>query len=110
MRRGLAFAGFTLLGALLLAGCGSVDAKRQVKLLPAERFDWVPEPIEFSPPPTAWYRDGENSGGLLGVRFILSNGGGQVMSVAAYRQWSEKLPKKEILDLLGDLDTTMQRA
>jgi hypothetical protein len=112
MRRQLrAIAVLLLLGvASGLAACAPADPKRQVKLLPTERFDWVPEPIEFSPPPTAWYREGDNGGGLLGVRFILSNGGGQVMSVAAYRQWSEKLPKKAILELLGDLDSTTKRA
>jgi hypothetical protein len=96
MRHVVVFAGVAMLGALVAAGCGRVDPRAQVKLGPPERFDWVPEPIEFSPPPTAWRREGDNGGGLLGVRFILSGGGGQVMSVAAYRQWSEKLPRKEI--------------
>lgn len=96
MRRAALIAVFALLAALVAAGCSRVDPKAQVKLGPPERFDWVPEPIEFSPPPTAWRREGDNGGGLLGVRFILTHGGGQVMSVMAYRQWSEKLPRKEI--------------
>lgn len=93
-----------------LGACAPVDPQAQVRLGPPERFDWVPEPIEFSPPPAAWRREGDNGAGLLGIRFILSNGGGQVMSVAAYRQWSEKLPRKEIAEVLADLDTSMQRA
>ena len=108
MRRSVALAGLAC--CLALAGCAPANPVAQVRLLPPERFDWVPEPVEFSPPPGAWRREGDNGGGLLGVRFILQEGGGQVMSVAAYRQWSEKLPRKAILELLGDLDTSRTRA
>ncbi len=110
MRRSVVFASLAVACALALAGCAPANPVAQVRLLRPEKFDWVPEPVEFSPPPPVWRREGDNGGGLLGVRFILSEGRGQVMSVAAYRQWSEKLPKKAILDLLGDLDTSRTRA
>lgn len=110
MPRVLLIASLVCLGAIALAGCAPVDRQAQVRLGAPEKFDWVPEPVEFSPPPEVWRREGDNGGGLLGVRFILSNGGGQVMSVAAYRQWSDKLPRKAILELLGDLDTSHTRA
>lgn len=109
MRR-VVFASLVCTSAIALAACSPIDRTAQVRLLPPETFDWVPEPVTFSPPPSVWRREGDNGGGLLGVRFILENGGGQVMSVSTYRQWSEKLPRKEILDLLADLDSTQQRA
>lgn len=109
MPRAIVIAGLAAC-VIALAGCGPVDRTAQVQLLPAEQFDWVAEPVAFSPPPAVWRREGDNGGGLLGIRFILENGGGQVMSVATYHQWSEKLPKKEVLNLLADLDTTQQRA
>ena len=92
---------------VLAAGCGGPP--RKVELGPPERFDWVAQPVEFSPPPPIWRREGDNGGGLLGVRFILTGGGGQVMSVSAYREWSERLPRAEIVRVLGDLDSTEQR-
>jgi hypothetical protein len=96
--------------ALAGSSCSSGGGGGVVKLGAPERFDWISQPIEFQPPPQKWYRDGDNSGGLLGVRFILSGGGGQVMSVAAYRRWHEKLPRKEILELLDDLDSLDRRS
>jgi hypothetical protein len=101
--RRVAHAALVLL-ALAFGGCAPSSGRRHVQMLPPERFDWVAQPIEFSPPPARWYRDGAGGGGLLGVRFILSNGGGQVMSVAAYKQWSERLQRKEIVQFLADFD------
>jgi hypothetical protein len=95
--------------ALSQPACSSGGSRKQVKLGPRERFDWVAQPVEFSPPPSEWRREGDNGGGLLGVRFILTGGGGQVMSVAAYRQWSEKLPRREIVKLLEELDSLHER-
>ena len=109
MRRAAVIASLVCSSALALAACAPVDPTAQVRLGAPEKFDWVPEPLEFAPPPVVWRREGDNGGGLLGIRFILENGGGQVMSVAAYRQWSEKLPRKEILELLADMDSTQQR-
>ena len=94
--------------ALSAAGCLSGGKPSAVKLGAPERFDWITQSVEFQPPPNEWRREGDNGGGLLGVRFILKGGGGQVMSVAAYRQWSEKLPRAEILELLDDLDSLDQ--
>jgi len=94
---------------LVLPACSQRALQHHAALGPRERFDWIAQPIEFSPPPSEWYRQGDNGGGLLGVRFILTNGGGQVMSVAAYRQWAEHLPRQRIVDLLGDLDSLDQR-
>jgi hypothetical protein len=110
VRHAAAIASLLCSSAIALAGCAPANPAAQVRLGSPEQFDWVPEPVEFSPPPSVWRREGDNGGGLLGVRFILENGGGQVMSVSAYRQWSEKLPKKAILELLADMDSTHKRA
>lgn len=70
-------------------GCAKKPAPAPVPLQSAETFHWVAQPIAFSPPPAVWYREGENGGGMLGVRFVLSGGGGQCISVLAYHQLAE---------------------
>ena len=47
------FALAAMLGSTLPA-CSPAGSRKHVKLGPPERFDWVPQPIEFSPPPTQW--------------------------------------------------------
>jgi hypothetical protein len=74
------------LALALATGCGSGPQS----LEPEETFNWVTQPIAFSPPPQAWRRQGDNGGGTLGVRFILSGGGGQCIGVAAYRTLAER--------------------
>jgi len=87
------------------AGCG----KGAEKLERAETFNWVAQPITFSPPPARWERQGDNSGGTLGVRFILRGGGGQVISVAAYRQLAERDRRKALERLLSRRDSLYRR-
>ncbi|MCC6271192.1 MAG: hypothetical protein IT190_07935 [Microbacteriaceae bacterium] len=69
-----------------VSGCA---APKPEPLQGAETFHWVAQPIEFSPPPARWYREGDNGGGMLGVRFVLTGGGGQCISVLAYHQLAE---------------------
>jgi len=69
-----------------LAGCGKGPAEQ---LGPPETFHWVSQPITFSPPSGKWERQGDNGGGMLGVRFILTGGGGQCISVLAQRQLAD---------------------
>ena len=73
----------------LVSGCGGARGRNE-PLLPAETFNWIRQPVSFSPPPARWERQGENSGGMLGIRFILRGGGGQVMSVGGYRLLAER--------------------
>jgi hypothetical protein len=99
-----------VLGMLLtLAGCARHAQVHNVRLGPPERFGWVRQPIEFSSPPPEWRREGDNGGGWLGVRFILTGGGGQVMSVAAQRGWLERLPGEELAKLLAEVDRLQGR-
>lgn len=91
----------TLMALASVAGCG----KEPEKLEPAETFTWVAQPITFSPPSGRWERQGENSGGMLGVRFILRGGGGQVISVAAYRLLSERNRREALEKLLSRRDS-----
>lgn len=77
--------------ALLAGACG-----RAPKPAPPETFHWVSQPIEFSPPPAGWIREGDNGGGQLGVRFVLRGGGGQCISVTAYSRLAER-DRREVL-------------
>ncbi|HXS83003.1 MAG TPA: hypothetical protein VN896_09810 [Methylomirabilota bacterium] len=99
-----------LLAALALViatGCGGTSSK--VKLGPAETFNWVAQPVAFSPPPSRWYRQGDNGGGLLGVRFILTGGGGQCISVYAHRLLAERDRREAIAKLISRRDSLSRR-
>jgi hypothetical protein len=94
-----------LVWAGLTAGCGG---SQQEALLPAETFSWVRQPIAFAPPPSRWERQGDNGGGTLGVRFILRGGGGQVISVAAYRRLAERDRRAPLARLVTRRDSLSQ--
>jgi hypothetical protein len=74
-----------------------------------ETFHWVAQPVTFAPPPGRWERQGENGGGMLGVRFILRGGGGQVISVGAHRQLAERRPLEALERLLARRDSLSPR-
>jgi hypothetical protein len=92
-----------LVGPLLATGCGS--HARHEPLLAEETFHWIRQPIAFSPPPARWYREGDNSGGKLGVRFVLRNGGGQCISVLGHRWLDERVHVEELTRLAGRVDS-----
>ncbi len=97
-RRGSRFV-FTILA--LAVGC----ARPAARLEPAETFHWVTQPIAFSPPAGNWRREGDNGGGLLGVRFILTGGGGQCISVYAHRMLAERSRREKIARLIVRRDS-----
>jgi hypothetical protein len=99
--------GLLLAGMLIASGCGR--EARHEKLLPAETFHWIRQPIAFSPPPARWYREGDNGAGKLGVRFVLGNGGGQCISVAGHRWLDERDRRADLARLAGRIDTLSQR-
>jgi hypothetical protein len=98
-------AGLLALALVATAGC----APPRAKLGRSELFNWVSQPIAFSPPPSKWYRQGDNGGGLLGVRFILSGGAGQCISVYAHRQLAERDRREAIARLIARRDSLSQR-
>ena len=87
------------------AGCG----KGPERLGRAETFNWVAQPVTFSPPSGRWERQGDNGGGTLGVRFILTGGGGQCISVAAYRKLAERNQRKALERLISRRDSLSRR-
>lgn len=88
-----------------VAGC----RREQEPLLPAETFHWVAQPVAFSPPPARWERQGDNGGGMLGVRFILRDGGGQCISVGAHRLLAERDRRRTLERLIARVDSLSQR-
>jgi len=94
------------LALVIAAGCGGTP---KIQLGPAETFNWVAQPVAFSPPPSRWYRQGDNGGGLLGVRFILTGGGGQCISVYAHRQLAERDRRDAIARLISRRDSLSRR-
>lgn len=92
--------------ALALAGCAHPASE---PLGSAETFSWCRQPITFSPPPPRWYREGDNGGGMLGVRFVLRGGGGQCIGVVAYRSFAERDQSAGLRRLAGRRDSLEQR-
>jgi hypothetical protein len=90
----------------LVVGCGS---ERSASPQPAETFSWCGQPIEFSPPPPRWRREGDNGGGLLGVRFVLSGGLGECITVATYHRLAERDRRQVLTRLLGRRDSLDRR-
>ena len=94
----------------LLPGCGGSPVRLGIERLgPEETFHWVRQPIAFSPPPGSWERQGDNGGGMLGVRFILRGGGGQCISVYAHSQLAARDRRETIERLVARRDSLSQR-
>jgi len=99
------FAAGLLAATAFLSGCG----KGKGALLPEETFTWVRQPIAFSSPPAPWAREGDGGGGTVGVRFVLRGGGGQCISVAAFRQLAERDRREAIAKLIARHDSLSRR-
>jgi hypothetical protein len=87
----------------LSLGCAREQAQ------PPETFTWCPQPLSFSPPPPHWQGQGDNGGGTLGVRFILSGGGGQCISLAAYSSFVERDRRAALARLISRRDSLERR-
>ncbi|HPG28118.1 MAG TPA: hypothetical protein PLW10_20965 [Myxococcota bacterium] len=106
-----------LLAALLLVGCsrsedprsGSPSTDPDHALGPEESFVWDDQPISFRPPVAPWSREREQSGGLLGVRFVKLESGGQQMHVAEFRAVGERDKCSELAALADELESLTPR-
>src|SRR5262245_15542491 len=87
--------------AACLCGCAGGGSGSEGPPRPRETFTWLRQPIEFEPPPAAWRREGERSGGMLGVRFILTGGVGEVIEVAGDRILAERDRRDVIQQLIA---------
>ena len=104
-RRSLSILGLTTLAAVI--GCGHDAA--ETLLQPPETFSWCAQPISFSPPSSRWRREAESSGGLQGVRFVLQGGGGQCVTVAAFRVLAERDRRAALQTLIRQADSLSRR-
>lgn len=107
----VALAGLAVVAAV---GCESGGRDRGVgagsdRLGPEETFRWVRQPVAFMPPAGPWERQGDNGGGTLGVRFILRGGGGQCITVAAYRLLADRDRREAIEKLIAGKDSLSRR-
>jgi len=96
----------TILALATTAGCGGGGPE---PLGRAETFHWVAQPITFSPPSGKWERQGDNGGGMLGVRFILTGGGGQCISVLAHKMLADRSRREAIEKLIARRDSLSRR-
>jgi hypothetical protein len=93
-----------VVAAALGPACGRQSAPR-----PLETFHWVSQPIAFEPPPPVWRREGDNSGGMLGVRFVLTGGVGEAIGVASYKLLADHDRREKIAKLLAKRDSLARR-
>lgn len=97
-------AALLLATAWLASGCAREAAPR-----PTETFRWATQPISFEPPPEIWRREGGNSGGMLGVRFVLTGGLGECITIETHRLLAERDRRLAIARLLARRDSLSQR-
>src|SRR5262245_49682913 len=109
IRRFACVAALGAVAALALFAAGGCGSKPNVKLGASETFHWVAQPVAFSPPPSKWYRQGSNSGGLLGIYFILTGGGGQCIGVYAYHGLAERDRREPLRKLISRRDSLERR-
>ena len=98
--------------ALVLAlSCSSRERaiEQASPLLPAETFAWAGKPVSFSPPPEGWRREGTNSGGWLGVYFVLTNSVGERIGLADHYIIAEHDRRAPLRKLLAELETLDDR-
>jgi hypothetical protein len=92
-----------LFATLLSGGCA------REHLEPSETFTWCEQRISFSPPPAPWRREAENSGGLLGVRFVLTGGLGERITVATYPNLAKRDRRDALTKLIAGRDSLKRR-
>jgi hypothetical protein len=101
------FAALALLIAVGVAGCAKPASAPSLSagLGAPETFEWTDHPIAFATPAKGWYRDGDRSGGLLGVRFIKERSVGEVIEVAEYYSIGQRDGRAALADLLQKIDS-----
>ena len=106
--------------ACLMAACDGGDGERsgeaaiaQLEPLPPlpepETFVWDDQPISFSPPPAGWERQREQSGGLMGARFVKLRSVGERIHIAEHTSVGRRDRCSELEAILSDLDELDQR-
>ena len=98
-----------LIGIVGVPACSSSpDSKAAAeppKLQPRETFDWSGERISVSMPPVGWRREGENSGGIKGVRFVKERSVGEGIGLGDYYILADRNRSPHIRDILARFDT-----
>lgn len=92
------------------SGAEGASTIAPVPVLPEpEEFIWDDQPISFSPPPEDWERQREQSGGLMGARFVKRRSVGERIHVAEYSSIGKRDRCSELEAILRDLDELDQR-
>ena len=74
------------------------------KLLPAETFDWMGEPITFSIPPDGWRREGDTSG-VKGIRFVKERSVGEAIGLGDHYVLADRNRSSYLRDIIAKFDT-----
>ncbi len=107
MRISWAVRGLVLAMALAVAaGCARRGGE---PAQPVETFSWCAQKISFAPPSPRWYREADNGGGMLGVRFVLTGGLGECITVATYHSLAERDRREALTRLISRRDSLGQR-
>jgi hypothetical protein len=79
------------------------------RLSASETFTWDDQPISFAPPPSDWFGEREQSGGLMGVRYVKRGSVGERIHVAEYGSVGKRDRCSELAELARDLDQLSER-
>ena len=82
----------------LLAACGKLATPA---LLPPQTFNFAPQAISFAPPPAPWAAEREQSGGIVGVRYVKVGSVGEGIGVGDYYDVSGRLREPQLTALLA---------
>lgn len=104
MRNALPLGSLVLSLSVFAACSGDAASVDPADLPPAELFNWGGQPVSVSPPPDAWERQKEQSGGLRGVRFIKTGSVGEEIRLAEHYALDERDRCERLTRLLADLD------
>jgi hypothetical protein len=92
------------LALMVLQGCG-----RGTATAPRETFNWTDRPVSLEPPDAAWRREGDNSAGVLGARFVKERSVGEAISVGEWTRLAKHQRRAELQTLLDRVDTIDRR-
>jgi hypothetical protein len=111
-----------LLVSVLLhgVGCQEGDEARQgpaersieqwaKELSPVESFAWDDQPISYAPPPASWERQREQSGGIMGARFVLHESGGQSIHIGEVTKVGQRDRCSELESLMAEIEELSPR-
>jgi hypothetical protein len=95
----------SVLGLTLIAAACSSGGLIGPALSPPETFDWIGQPMKFSPPPAGWRREGGSSNGTKGVGFIKTGSAGEGITLGDYYLLADRHRSTYLRKMIAGFET-----